>query len=349
MSNNRTDILLPPGRLVSGSLYEPNTTDDKGQLLVHKSGPNKGQPGREEWYFAVAIPKSAGQQAWWQKPADWDQQMPGKPYWGEQIMNVGRAGHPAMFNNPAYSWKIKDGDSRQPNRKGRIPAETPGWAGCWVLHWTSGYAPKLVRDNGTAPFDQKGAIMPGDWIQVFGNCDDNGASESPGVYLNHQCVNFIGYGQRINIGIDPRAVGFGTTALPPGASLTPPAGSFSAPVTPPAAGGMPAMPSMGGAPAAMPMMPSMGAAPAVMPGMPPMGGAPAAMPAMPGVPATVVQPNPAFLQPGGMPAMPGMPVAAAPAAPVRQLTAKAGGYTYEQLIGGGWTDATLIQQGLMVA
>ena len=38
---------------------------------------------------------------------------------------------------------------------------------------------------------------------------------------------------------------------------------------------------------------------------------------------------------------------APPAAPVRRMTAKAGGHSYETLISGGWTDATLVQHGLM--
>jgi hypothetical protein len=42
-------------------------------------------------------------------------------------------------------------------------------------------------------------------------------------------------------------------------------------------------------------------------------------------------------------------VVAPPAAPARQMTAKAGGATYEQLIANNWTDQLLVQHGLMVA
>lgn len=70
--------------------------------------------------------------------------------------------------------------------------------------------------------------------------------------------------------------------------------------------------------------------------------APAPAPASAPVPqAAAVPPNPAILQPPAAPAP-------APAAPVKQMTAAAQ-YTYEQYIGAGWTDAQLIQQGLMVA
>ena len=37
-----------------------------------------------------------------------------------------------------------------------------------------------------------------------------------------------------------------------------------------------------------------------------------------------------------------------PVAPVRQLTEKAGGASYEQLIAAGWNDTLLVQQGLMI-
>jgi hypothetical protein len=38
-----------------------------------------------------------------------------------------------------------------------------------------------------------------------------------------------------------------------------------------------------------------------------------------------------------------------PPPPARQLTEKAQGATYEQLIAAGWDDAKLIQNGLMLA
>lgn len=334
--SNRTDILTPPGRLVMGSLYEPNKTDADGKPLVHKSGPNTGQP-REEFFFGTAIPKAPGQQAWWQKPANWDAENPGRPYWGELILGVGAKGHPQAYQSASYAWKIKDGDSQQPNRKGRKPCDNPGWKGCWVLVWTSGYAPKILRDNGTVLMVEKDAIKLGDWIQVFGNVDDNGASQTPGVYLNHSMVNFIGYGERIVLGPDPASVGFGASALPPGASATPQAGSFNpqpaampgvAPAMPPMAVAAPVMGAMPAMPGAAPAMPPQGI---VAPGMPMPGAAPA-------MPAMAVAPNPAILAP------------AVPAAPVaRQMTAKAGGATYEQFRQQGWTDEAMIREGYMVA
>jgi len=61
----------------------------------------------------------------------------------------------------------------------------------------------------------------------------------------------------------------------------------------------------------------------------------------PVVPA--VQPHPGFL--AGPPPAPPVP----PVTPVRAMTAKAAGATYEAMIGAGWTDAVLVQHGMMTA
>lgn len=72
-----------------------------------------------------------------------------------------------------------------------------------------------------------------------------------------------------------------------------------------------------------------------------------------------VQPNPAFLGapgqgsaiPGGAPMPPGLPMTppAVPAAPQRRMLPPANGATYEQMVANGWTDALLIQHGMMAA
>ncbi|URG13013.1 hypothetical protein B2_20 [Stenotrophomonas phage B2] len=122
----------------------------------------------------------------------------------------------------------------------------------------------------------------------------------------------------------------------------------------------PGMPPVPGAPAA-PGYPAPGmppAAPAAAPGMPPpVPGAPAApgYPAPPAAPApapTAVHPNPGILAGGvGAPPVPGVPpvpaAPAAPAAPVRQMLPAAGGVPYESYIAQGWTDALLVQHGMM--
>lgn len=294
---DRIDLLTPPGRLVAGSLYKPNLTDADGKPLVVKSGPNAGQP-RQDFYFGLAIPKGTEQH--------WSQ-----TEWGAKIYNAGRTGHPAAHQSPTYAWKIKDGDSTIPNRKGKRPVDQEGYPGNWVLSFSSGYAPKTVRDNGTVPILEADAIQLGDWVQVFGSTGDNGASQTPGVYLNHSMVNLIGYGKRIVVGPDAASVGFGA-AMPAGASMTPLAGGF----VPPAAVG----------------------APVGFPGVLPPVAVPAAF-----TPPVAVQPHPGFLAPPALPpSVPAVPVA-------RVMTAKAGGASYESFVAQGWTDPMLIQHGYLPA
>lgn len=321
MSNQRQNFLTPVGRLVRGSLYKPNEKDADGNPLLVKSGPNKGQP-RVDYSFALAIPKTPGL-AWHQTE------------WGKVIAAAGFAAFPNVAGSASFAWKIIDGDSQQPNRKGKKPCDNEGYPGHWVLWFSSGYAPKLYADNGARALTEPNAAKLGDYAQVFGSVAGNDSAQQPGIYLNHLMVNISGYGPEIVVGPDATAVGFGQgVALPPGASATPVAGAWQ-----PAAG-------VPGAPVA-PTMPAAPAAPAAAPQMP----APTAVaPAMP-APTVAVPPNPAILAvPGGAPAMPmpAAPPAAPPAPPGRVLTAKAAGYTYEQLIGAGWTDATLVAQGLML-
>ncbi len=308
-SNNFT---TPVGRLVGGSLYEPNTTDYDGKPLVVKSGPNIGKP-RVDFSFGVAFPKTPGLQHWSQEP--WL-----APLWA--------AGHAAFPNGEAqradFAWKITDGDSAIPNKRGRKPNEREGYPGHIVVYFGGGYAPRIFNADGSQQILEKDAVKLGYFVQVFGSYSDNKPSASPGMYINHSMVALAAYGPEIIVGPDVSAAGFGAGAtLPPGASLAPVgAGAFNPAPPPPVANGVPAY---------VPP-PVANVAPPVAPAYTPPVQAPPPPPVIP------VLPNAAILN-----------VPVAPAAPVRQMTALAQGATYEQLIGNGWTDALLIQHGMMLA
>jgi hypothetical protein len=347
MATQKQFILTPVGRLVAGSLYKGQTTDAEGRQLLVKNGPQAGQP-RVDWFFAIAIPKQ-GEQHWAQTP------------WGRTIWEVGHGAFPnGQAQSPQFAWKIVDGDSQIPNSKGQKPCDKEGYRGHWVLHWSSGFAPKIFNADGTQQITQPDAVKLGYYIQVHGSVDGNGSSQKPGVYLNHSMVALAAYGPEIQVGPDAAAVGFGQgVALPPGASATPPAGSFNpappmaAPQVPGAPTGMPQLPTFPGAasgagqPTGLPGIPS-------VPGMPSATGAAAMPPQLP-MPQVPVQPHPGFLNVPGQPAAPSaLPVnpvpsvPMVPAAPVRQMTAKANGATYEQMVASGWTDDLLRQHGMMV-
>lgn len=322
----KVNITSPVGRIVMGSLYDPSTTDAEGKPLVVKTGPNAGQP-RVNYFFALAIPKGA-ETHWAHTP------------WGQQIWNVGNQAFPNAAQSPAFAWKIEDGDSQIPNKKGRKPCENEGWKGHWVLKFSGGFAPKVYQQEGAGYVQvmQKDFCKPGYFVEVAGSVDGNGSQSQPGVYINHSMVCFRAYGPEISFGPDVASAGFGAAPLPAGASMTPPAGAIP----------MPQAPQMPGVPGA-PLAP-VNVAYAQPAGVPQVPGVPAGSYATPVSPSSPipVMPAPGFVQ---MPPPAPAPMAPppAPAIPVRQMTAAAQGVTYEAYVAAGWSDAQLVQNGLMLA
>lgn len=316
MSNDSAlDILFPVGRMLQGSLYKPNTTDAENRPLVVKTGPNAGQP-RQDYFFAVGIAKGA--EGHW---ANTD--------WGQKIWNATHAWWPqGQAQRPDFAWKIVDGDSQIPNKRGIKPCDMVGHKGHWVLKFGGGYAPKIVNKDGSAAILEPEAVKPGYYVQVFGNVSSNQSTQTAGIYLNHRIVALAGFGEEITFGPDPTQVGFGNTALPAGASAIP-----LGTMTPPVAGAVPPPPGVPSVPGAIVS--------------PPVPGAPVSAPPVPGAiapPVATPPPNTQFV--AGPAAAPPPPPAAAPA---RVMLPAAGGVTYEAYIAGGWTDAQLIAHGKMQA
>lgn len=308
------EILTPVGRLVMGSLYKPQTTDIDGKPLLVKNGPSAGQP-TQRYFFALGIPKDGSGKHWAETP------------WGAKIWQTGHGSFPqGQAQSPTFAWKIVDGDSQVPNGKGIKPASREGYPGHWVLSFSSGFAPKLYRldqANQPTPWVDVDAINLGDYVEVLGNVAGNDNLLKSGVFLNHSMVCFRGYGQRIIVGPDPTQVGFGAAAAPAGVSAVP-VGATLAP----------------GAVAGTPLPPGTAMAPP-----PPAAAA-----------AVVVQPSTTYMAPpgavaapisGAIPLPPGAAAAVA-TPPGRQMTPKANGATYEQLIAAGWSDDTLRSEGLML-
>lgn len=315
MSNNeRINFTTPVGRFVNGNLYQPQTKDADGKPLLIKNGPNTGQP-TQKFYVAIAIPKIAGAH-WATYPRAANRQ--NERSWGEAIWAAGHGAFGPSAQSPVFAWKVSDGDSAIPNKKGRKPCDNEGWPGCWVLHCSGSFAPKCYNADGSAVLVERDAIKPGFYIQIAGNVAGNASSQNPGVYVNPSMVSLQGFGPEIISGPDPTQAGFGGAPLPAGASSVP-VGGFN-----------------------------VGQAPAVPSGMPPM--PPPATPAATPAPVPVA-PNPAFLAPP--PVQPFAAPAPAPAAPpppatvARVLTAAAGNITYDAYIKAGWTDDSLRAAGLM--
>lgn len=225
--NDRINLLFPPGRHVSGNLWEPwKTTDKHGAPLVVKGGPNKGQP-RVEYFFAIAIAKNEpGLSKLWADMATAAKQhknargiFPGDP----------------TFKEPNFSWKYVDGDSTVPNQKNKRPCDKEGYPGHFVFMFSGG-TPPTIYDEQNLQITTPAELPRGYYIQVYGSINPNDSDESPGIYLNYRGVRRHKPGEIIVSGPSPDEM-FGAPAAggPPPTQAGPPSG-------PPAASGPPAGP-----------------------------------------------------------------------------------------------------------
>lgn len=203
------NITTPVGRMVKGSLYKPNTTDADGAPLVFKHGPNVGQP-RVQYFFALAIPK--GQETYWSQTE-----------WGKQLWALGNQCFPSIAASPSFAWKIDDGDSQIPNKKGHKPCDSEGYPGHWVIRLSNGFAPRIYRQEGGAFIQETEVdfIKPGYWIQVALVATGNGSTSQPGIYLNPSMVCLRRTGTEISFGPDVNEAGFGVAPLPAAATAMP--------------------------------------------------------------------------------------------------------------------------------
>lgn len=290
------------GRMVQGDWFRPNTTDSNNVPLVIKSGANAGKP-RVEYVVNLAFPKVG------MDPASAD--------FLRLIKEESAKAWPHLFPRGAsgdctareFSDKIIDGDGY--DKYGRAWSEREGFAGHWVVRFTSGFAPKVYPNGRYSAADiiMEPHLTPrGYYYRASGTIESNNNSQSPGMYVNLQLGELIGYGPEI-IGGPNAAEAFGArpAVLPPGVSATP--------LAPPS--GMPAAPS---APASY--------APPAAPSAP--------VPAYNAAPA--IAPYAGYMTP---PAAPSAPVAQSPL-----MSAKANGATYEQMIAAGWTYDLLQSHGM---
>ncbi len=220
MKQNNEAFLTPVGRMVMGSLYEPQTKNRSGEPLTFKSGKNIGKP-RVNYFFALAIKKN-GESHWNQTE------------WGAKIYSIATGLYPrGETNRPTFSWKIVDGDSTIANTEQVRPCDRVGYPGHWVLTFGGAFAPALI-DRNKEYLTKEGIINCGDYIQVNMIVGPN-KSPTPqniGISLNCTHVALIGYGEPIEFKkqIDPKTLNI-ASQLPPGASETPVA--KPAPVSPP--------------------------------------------------------------------------------------------------------------------
>jgi hypothetical protein len=225
--SNRINLTSPVGRLVQGDLYRGYTKDAEGKDLVYKNGADAGK-ARANFFFALAIPKNAGETHWTNTE------------WGAKILQIGAAAFPAMYQNPAFSWKVEDGDSNVPNKKGKVPSANTGWKGNWIIKFSTSIAPKVFRAEGSA-FFETADVKCGYYVQVNFDVQGNESSQNPGVYINPTMVCFRAPGEEISFGPNVEEAGFGAAPLPAGVTAAPLPVALPIPSLPVAAPAIPAL------------------------------------------------------------------------------------------------------------
>jgi len=176
------------GRIVMGHpIKRQDMTDDKGNKLKNDDGSTKTQH-----FFVLAVPKGNEQ--------DWKQ-----TDWGQQVVSTATQGYRnGEINRPDFSWKIEDGDSQIPNKKGRKNCDTEGHTGHWIIKCTTQLNCPCFPYGKYSPLDaiqDVTTVKTGDYYLVSIDCADNtnkGApAQTPGVYMNPQATVFIRAGQEI--------------------------------------------------------------------------------------------------------------------------------------------------------
>lgn len=204
------------GRAVQGDPVKPGAQrkDKSGVLKFRKDG----QPDAP-FYYAVAIPKDPSKRF----------VIPGNPSYEEEKAKVdaaARAAWPNLFQpnyqrpqglnfpaslpadctSPKFANKILDGDGF--DEEGKPNSTKDGWAGCWIVKVSNGFAPRVVQwDNGWVDVTPHSSLKMklGDYVTISGVCESNKSTETAGMYMNFDTVSFEQEGELIvaNSSVDP--------------------------------------------------------------------------------------------------------------------------------------------------
>lgn len=227
------NFVSPIGRAVQGSFFVGSSTDRNGNPRLVKNGPRKGQT-HTQFYVALAFAKS--DPAWLQF---------------EQVIKSAAAsawprfwpqGAGGACAHPSFAIKILDGDGM--DRNGQSNRDKEGFAGHWVVKFSSGFAPTVYPQGRYTMADAitDRALAPlGYYYRVAGTITSNQSLETPGLYINMSLVEVMGAGDVIvpQLGPDPNAV-FGNT---PATGKLPSSGHGQAVTPPPASGPNPVRPA----------------------------------------------------------------------------------------------------------
>lgn len=180
------------------------------------------------FFIAVAIAKGVEQH--------WNQ-----TDWGQQIQQTAVAVWPnGEHGSPNFAWKMTDGDSPVPNKKGNKPCDQEGMPGHWIINISSCFPYSCFHAGKYQPHEaiqNKNEIKCGDYVRVQVEIKGNESTDSPGVYINPMLLELSRAGTQIISQNAPDANdAFGTTqAVLPGnaqvdASIAAPVGNAVASV-----------------------------------------------------------------------------------------------------------------------
>jgi len=330
----------PVGRMVQGDAWTPNDEDYDGNPLTVKTGANAGQP-RVEYFIGVAYAKTDPAalayllQLKAEMVAAWPALFPG-----------GGNNTPPSFGctDPTFSSKIIDGDGL--DRKGKPHNAKEGFAGHWVVRYSSGYAPEVTKmdEHGKRLLvTDKGELRRGYYVRPYGLYATNGNTANAGMYSNLDKISVERIGEVIISGPTAEQAFDGAPGGPAAAAPPPPpaAGVAAAPPPPPPAAAAPPPPPA--APARV-MLPAAGGQ--TYEAFTAAGWTDVQLIAA-GMMAEPPSSTAAFTPPPPPPPAAAAPPPPPPAAPARVMLPAAAGQTYEALIAAGWTDALLVQNSMM--
>ncbi len=221
------EVLLT-GRIVSGHpMKDQNKYDDNGQKILNKDGTEAKQR-----YMGLAIPKN-GSTDW--KTTDW-----GSVFYREGVNPVSGYKN-GEDQHPSFSWKVTDGDSTIPNKRGKKPCDQQGQPGHWIVSITTELPYGCYHVGKYDPIQaiqNPDEITCGDYVRVMVDVKpnrrkDGSAAKTPGIYVNPRLLELSRKGDPIineASGPSAAAVFGGSAPAPAFAAPTPPA----APVPPPA-------------------------------------------------------------------------------------------------------------------
>jgi len=226
-----TKVVTPPGRIVWGNPLQPRPKKDNNNQPVVKDG-----KAVLEYQFGLAIPKDQFAAL-------------GAVFQAEAAAISGQQGIPADF-----AWKIKDGDTGV-DRKGAPLRDKQGYAGCFVIAVSTEYPIPVFKRNGNAFEQLTQGVKTGDYVRAELTVNGHGRAPGkngakPGLYLNPNMVELVGYGDEIRGAANPEDAFGQAASMPQGASATPTASG------PMPSGGASPFAASPPAPAAQPQQPA---------------------------------------------------------------------------------------------